>query len=155
MNEATYYCHGRVVRALLRKGANFSNKFKANNGIWMAPLLSASGNRCDPTILKDLLNAGADGNETEKKSGWSSLIFAANIGNIQAVDVLLSAGVAVNHQSNDGLTALIAAAGGGHKDVVQILLEAYADVSIRASQGGGALNDGLEPTDTALSVAKR
>lgn len=63
--------------------------------------------------------------------------------------------MAVNHQANDGLTALINASGKGSKEVVQILLAAGADPTIRASQGGGPLHRQLEPTDTALSVAKR
>ena len=41
------------------------------------------------------------------------------------------------------------------KDVVQLLLASGADPTIRISQTGGPLNKGLEPTDTALSVAKR
>lgn len=53
----------------------------------MTPLLIGSANGCDPTILKDLLNAGADGNEIEQKYGWSPLIFATNTGNLQAVEV--------------------------------------------------------------------
>lgn len=61
----------------------------------------------------------------------------------------------MNHQANDGLTALMASGGRGSKEVVQALLAAGADMDIRASQAGGPLNDGLEPDDTALSVARR
>ncbi len=120
----------------------------------MTPLI-ASGNRCDAIILSDLLNAGADPGEIEYKYGWSPLIFAANTGNLPAVKVFLLADVDVNHQANDGITAFIASAGQGSKEVVQILLAAGADMAIRASQAGGSLNKGLEPADTALSVARR
>lgn len=152
---ATYYCHKRVVRALLEKGANFTFKFKSDNEFWMTPLLIASASGCDPTILKDLLKAGADANGIDDKFGWSPLIFAANIGNLKTVEILLFAGGIVNHQAYDGITALIAAAGKGSKEVVQALLVAGADPKIKANQGRGPLNSNLEPTDTALSVAKR
>lgn len=155
LNEATYYCHGRVVRALLGKGANVANKFKAKNGLWLAPIFNASGNGCDPTILKDLLNAGADPNEIEPGYGYSPLMFSADSRGLQASKVLLLAGAKVNHQANDGTTALIVAAWNGNKEGVQLFLAAGADMSIKASQGGGALHYGLEPSDTALSVAKR
>lgn len=152
---ATYYCHGKVVRALLEKGANVANRFKTNSGLWLAPLLIASGNGCDPTILKDLLKAGADANEIEKWYRYNPLIFASATGNLQAVEVLLSAGVAVNHQSNDGLTGLIGAAIKGSKEIVQILLAAGADPTIRARQRAVPLHKELESNDTALLVAKR
>ncbi|GJL68219.1 MAG: hypothetical protein NPIRA06_08540 [Nitrospirales bacterium] len=156
---AAYNCHERVVRVLLKKGANFSIKgiidSGSYSGSWMTPLLIASGNRCDAIILSDLINAGADPGEIEDKYGWSPLIFAANTGNLPTVKVLLLTDVDVNHQANDGITALIASAGQGSKEVVQILLAAGADMAIRATKLGGPLNKGLEPADTALSVAKR
>ncbi|MCW5782009.1 MAG: ankyrin repeat domain-containing protein [Nitrospirales bacterium] len=152
---ATYYCHRWVVRTLLEKGANVANKFKTNNGLWLAPIFSASGNGCDPIILKYLLNAGADPNETEPGYGYRPLMFSANIKDPQTSELLLSAGAKVNHQANDGTTALIVAAWNGNKEVVQLLLASGADPTIRISQTGGPLNKGLEPTDTALSVAKR
>ncbi|MCA9422817.1 MAG: ankyrin repeat domain-containing protein [Nitrospira sp.] len=152
---ATYYCHENVIRALLERGANFTFKFKNDNEFSMTPLLIASASGCDPTILKELLKAGADANGIDDQFGWSPLIFAANIGNLKTVGILLCAGGIVNHQAYDGITALIAAAGKGSKEVVQALLAAGADQKIRANQGRGPLNSDLKPTDTALSVAKR
>lgn len=155
LTVATYYCHRWVVRTLLEKGANVANKFKTNNGLWLAPIFNASGNGCDPTILKYLLNAGADPNETEPGYGYSPLMFSANIKDPQTSELLLSTGAEVNHQANDGSTALIVAAWNGNKEVAHLLLAAGADTTIRASQKGGPLHKGLEPADTALSVARR
>jgi serine/threonine-protein phosphatase 6 regulatory ankyrin repeat subunit B len=152
---AIYYCHERVVRDLLEKGANVTIRLKIDNGLWMTPLLRASEIGCNPKILQDLLNAGADPNETEPAYDYSPLMFSANIKDPQASEVLLSAGAKVNHQDNDGTTALIVAAWNGNKEVVHLLLAAGADTTIRVRQMGGPLNKGLEPTDTALSVAKR
>lgn len=60
----------------------------------------------------------------------------------------------MNHQANDGLTALIASAGRGSKEAVHALLAAGADTTISAREAVGPMNDGLEPADTALSVAR-
>jgi ankyrin repeat protein len=117
--------------------------------------LNSSANGCDPIILQDLIKAGADANEIDDQSGWSPIIFAANAGNLEAVKILLFAGGNVNHQAYDGVTALIAAAGKGSKAVVQTLLMGGAEPKIKAKQASGPLNSDLEPTDTALSVAKR
>lgn len=56
-----------------------ANKFKTNNGLWLASIFNASGNGCDSTILKYLLNVGADPNETETGCSYSPLMFSANI----------------------------------------------------------------------------
>lgn len=70
---AAYNCHERVVRVILEKEADFAIKGKIDSGkysgAWMTPLLIASGNRCDATIFRDLLNAGADPNEIEHQYG--------------------------------------------------------------------------------------
>ncbi|MDT3777897.1 ankyrin repeat domain-containing protein [Nitrospira sp. MA-1] len=137
------------------KGENVANKFKTNNGLWLASIFNASGNGCDPTILKYLLNAGADPNETEPGYGYRSLMFSAIIKDPQTSELLLSAGAKVNHQANDGTTALIVAAWNGNKEVVQLLLASGADPTIQIGQLGGSLNKGLGPIDTALSEAKQ
>ncbi len=152
---ASYNCHLHAVRNLLDRGANYSIEAKPDSYAWLTPLLIASKQGCAPQILQALLGAGADVNAIDEKQGWNALIFSANMGHHQAMEVLLLAGAAVNYQSFEGLTALIAAVGGGHKNAVQILLEADADVSITTSQDGNLLLEGLEPMDTALSVAKR
>ena len=87
-----------------------ANKFKTNNGLWLASIFNASGNGCDSTILKYLLNVGADPNETETGCSYSPLMFSANIKDPQTSELLLSTGAEVNHQANDGTTALIVAA---------------------------------------------
>lgn len=150
-------CHEKVVRTLLGKGVNISVKvqYDDNDGLLWTPLLIASEEGCAAKIVKDLLNAGADANETQQPYGTSPLMWSAMIGTFQPIEVLLSAGAAVNHQANDGFTALMVAAFYGSKEVAQVLLEAGADTAIRVNQASGPLNRNLEPTDTALTIARR
>ena len=97
LHVATYYCHEEVVKTLLEKGANFAIKFKSEDGFWGTLPIIASANCCGPNLLKDLLNAGADGNEIETEYGYSPLIYAAANGKLQTVKVLLLADVDVSH----------------------------------------------------------
>ena len=155
LNLAVYYCKSNVVKFLIDKGANVHNRFKTRNGLWLSPIFNAGGNGCDSIILKNLLSAGADPNETEPEYGYSPLMFAADSKNLENNKILLAAGADVNHQAIDGATALIVAAKVGNRAAVELFLAAGANPTIRAEQGGKALHRDLEQSDTALTVAKR
>ncbi|MDR4493610.1 MAG: hypothetical protein AB7P17_12780 [Nitrospirales bacterium] len=86
---ATYNYQTKTVLTFLDRKANFTIQTRPDNKFWLPPILSASKEGCDPAILKDLMNAGADGMEIEQKYGWNSLILSANFGYLQAVEVLL------------------------------------------------------------------
>lgn len=157
LHVATYYCHANVVASLLKKGASFSIKYKSRK-ILGTPLMIASSNGCSFNLVKHLLKAGEDPNEIEEKYGYSPLMFAVAGGNVQTVQVLVSAGADVNHQANDGITALIDASARGNSEIVRILLDHGANSSAKiSSDPWGELEKGglLEVGDTALSVARR
>ena len=156
LHVATYYCHERVVASLLDKRASFSMKYKSGK-IWVNPLMIAGSNGCDPKLVKHLLRAGADLKEIEEKYGFSPLMFAVAGGNVQTVQVLVTAGADVNQQANDGITALIDASARGNSEIVRILLNHGANSSVKMNSDpwGDLAKGGLEVGDTAFSVAKR
>jgi cytohesin len=157
LHVATYFCHERVVASLLNKRASFSITYDSGK-VWVTPLMIAGSNGCSPNLVKHLLRAGADPNEIEGKNGYSSLMFAVASGNVQTVQMLVSAGADVDHQAKDGLTALIDASAKGNSEIVRILLNHGANSSTKInSDPWGELEKGglVEVGDTALSVAKR
>jgi len=95
--------------------------------------------------LKALIRGGAD----VQSDGGSALMSAAysalerhgkeesNDGQIEAVQILVSAGANVDEHSDDGITALMLMAILGQADTVRVLLEAGADVNAANSADGG------------------
>lgn len=68
------------------------------------------------------------------KEGFSPLILASYTGSLELVQLLVSKGAAVNHNSSMG-TALMAAIVKNHVPAVQFLLEKGADVNVWDERG--------------------
>jgi ankyrin repeat protein len=82
---------------------------------------------------------GADLRSLNRYQG-TALIPAAERGHVEAVRLLIQAGVEVNHVNRLGWTALIEAVvlgqgGERHQQVVQALVDARADVNLPDAQG--------------------
>lgn len=86
-------------------------------------------------ILRALLAAGAS---PKPEYGWP-LFAAARAGHLEAVRVLLDAGLSVDYKDGADDTALISAVQGGQEEVVGFLLARGADVNARNKDGGTAL----------------
>ncbi len=71
------------------------------------------------------------GRITELRHGITSLMMAANKGDMSHLLRLLGEGTDVNKEDNFGNTALTYAVLGGHADIVQTLLLSDADVYVR------------------------
>jgi imidazolonepropionase-like amidohydrolase len=78
----------------------------------------------DKTALQKMLI------QVEAQVKAENLYQAANKGEIEQVELLISEGAEVNFKNNEGLTALHAAARGGHKKIVELLLAHGAEVNI-------------------------
>ncbi|XP_029359730.1 B-cell lymphoma 3 protein homolog [Echeneis naucrates] len=82
-------------------------------------------------LARMLLEAGADINAMDIKSGQSPLMHAVESNNADMVHFLIENGCDVNNQSYSGNTALHGACGRGQVDTVRLLLKSGADSSLK------------------------
>lgn len=96
----------------------------------LTPLhLAVQGDR--KYLVRMLLDAGADINAMDVKSGQSPLTHAVGSNNTEMVHFLIENGCDVNGQSYSGNTALHSACGRGQVDTVRLLLWNGADSSLK------------------------
>lgn len=69
-------------------------------------------------------------------AGWTPLIFATAMGDLEAVQTLLRKGAEPDRQENDGWTALMFAASSGNSQLVTTLLQAGASPGVRSGVAG-------------------
>ena len=89
------------------------------------PALQDTAYKGDTKALKEMLDAGADVNDSF--AGGTLLIFAASGGKIDSVRLLLDRGADINAKYN-GNGALFWAAWEGHADVAKLLIEKGSDI---------------------------
>jgi ankyrin repeat protein len=135
-----------AVRALLARGADINAKEKLEG---QNALMWAVSQR-HPDVVQVLIEAGADIGARSRtrqelviaerreddggapgayvpEGGFTPLLFAARVGDIDSARRLLSAGADVNEAKPDGATILVVAAHGGHAEFSKFLLEKGAD----------------------------
>ncbi|EEF59417.1 ankyrin repeat domain-containing protein [Pedosphaera parvula] len=102
---------------------------------WDATLLSAAEHG-EINPLTEALNHGAHV-DARNVEGWTPLIFAAKIGNLEITKALLAKGANANGRSSsdEGSTTLAFAVHGGNLQVIQTLLDHGAKVDGRAKNG--------------------
>jgi len=133
--------HGNIVQILLEAGANPN---LANGKALQRASLNGAVEACEA-----LLNGGGDPNCASDFAAYVPLHYAAQVGSLPVVRVLLDRGATVDlpcHADQcgpfNGWNALHFAADGGHLPVVQALLDAGAQIDAPNSNG-----------DTPLSIA--
>ncbi|KAM6968098.1 uncharacterized protein bcl3 [Aplochiton taeniatus] len=97
-------------------------------GLTPLHLAVQGGRKC---LVRMLLDAGADINAMDVKSGQRPLTHAVESNNTEMVHFLIENGCNVNGQSYSGNTALHSACGRGQVDTVRLLLRNGADSSIK------------------------
>jgi ankyrin repeat protein len=91
-----------------------------------------------PAVTSASVSSGADIN-ARNKLGDTPLLNAAQDGDKEAAELLLTRGATVDAKDNSGCTPLTWAAIQGHRDVADLLLAHGADVNARSSSGQTAL----------------
>jgi serine/threonine-protein phosphatase 6 regulatory ankyrin repeat subunit B len=120
---------------LLRRGANPNRRDSAGD----TPLIWAVGrsqagvaHKSRVENVRVLTQAGADPNlKSGAQSGWTPLIWAAELGDTEMVKILLASGARIDATNDEGLAALNFAA---NAEVARLLIAAGADFT---AQVGG------------------
>jgi hypothetical protein len=110
----------------------------ATGGWFMTPVVVALARR--HFQLAQLLHRSGSSVDPQGESGWTPLISAAYLGDVEMVEVLLNYGADIQAQTIFGRTALHWAAGSHHfsdPEVVRLLLKYGADINLRAIIDGG------------------
>lgn len=114
-----------AIRALItQKKVNVDAR--DNSGKTPLSIAASSAERTD--ALKEILKHNPKVN-WPNKGGWTPLQQAANVGNIQAVRLLLMAGADPNRPNKQGYTPLLNAAFYNYLKIMQLLINAKADVN--------------------------
>ncbi len=100
--------------------------------------------------VETCLDADPDVNAGVNRAGKTPLIGAVQLGDSDAVWLLLAAGANPNKQDRKGWTPLMFAAQAGHQDIVRQLAKAGADPNIRNEDGKTALLLAIEQEQTAV-----
>jgi len=133
-----------IVEALLSHGASLEEQDDEGNTALIhaveGPEDSEGG---DISTVKLLLDAEADVNARNKK-GWSALVLAGYLGNVEMISVLVERGANINLQDNEGWTALMLAAYDGHTDAAAALLRNGADTSLINKENKTALHYAID-----------
>ncbi|KAI8626116.1 ankyrin repeat-containing domain protein [Xylariaceae sp. FL1651] len=112
-----------AVEALLKRKANVNKTDTSGK----APLLALRSDETAASILKMLLNAGANINHQDD-DGCNILLWHARLSNTEIVRLLLVHGADPSRRRNDGFTAMQLAARYCMTDMIQELLNAGAHV---------------------------
>jgi uncharacterized protein len=162
----------RAVKALLIHGADVNAKESAHD---QTALMWAAAQR-HPDVVQLLVETGADirarsraypqtvvGVQTQRagreelnytvlRGGSTPLLFAARVGDVRSIGVLLARGAEANDALPDGTSALVLAAHSGHGDVAALLLDKGADPNAFAT-GYTALHAAVLRSDVTLVKA--
>jgi ankyrin repeat protein len=120
--------HAEVARVLIEHGAD----------------VHARSRVLDPITSKRIEYYGKDVHYPGAKGGFTPLLFAARVGDLESARVLLEAGVNVNDASADDGSALVVASASGHEALAIFLLEKGADPNAADAMGITSLHWALQ-----------
>jgi phosphoglycolate phosphatase-like HAD superfamily hydrolase len=118
----------------IHKTFNLHSQLLASSGVPKAPVPMPTCAAATAAVADDVSALQSMGRDSLAApcptTGNSPLIWAADAGNLRAVQALLSAGVSLDHQGYLGATAVCRAACRGHTRVLESLLEAGASPDV-------------------------
>jgi ankyrin repeat protein len=124
-----------AVKSLLRRGADVNAKDKEQQ---QTALMWAVAQK-HAAAAQALIEGGAD-IHARSKGGFTPLLFAARVGDVDSARVLLAKGAKLNEPGPEGMTPLVLASAGGQEEMGIFLLEQGADPNIADSNGATALH---------------
>jgi serine/threonine-protein phosphatase 6 regulatory ankyrin repeat subunit B len=136
------------IKILLQQGADINIKAKSGN----TALLVASVGYGKYDIIKLLLDHGANAKVLNNKKE-NALMRAALFGDTSTISLLLSKGLDINAQDNDGLTALINSIFNVNRLVTVQLLDRGADPDLVAAFSLTAVSAAVTYNDTESVIA--
>ncbi|EHK16897.1 uncharacterized protein TRIVIDRAFT_162206 [Trichoderma virens Gv29-8] len=137
-----------VVRLLIERGGDVNAKdnsertplslaalYKHKDGEHKETPLIWAARKGHKTIVKMLLDAGADVNVKEQHLGETALTLAIESGHEETIQALLDNGANIHHRDHFDHTPLFTATWQDSESVMQLLLDRGADVSARNEDG--------------------
>jgi len=124
-----------AIRVLVEAGADIRARTGEGSGT-EAPRQPGRG---APGVFSGAVGAAAGPGAGAGRPAFTALLFAVQLGNMEAVRALLDAGATANDALPDGTSALVLAAQNGHWELGAFLVDKGADVNA-AKQGFTALH---------------
>jgi ankyrin repeat protein len=152
LHKAARAGHQNIVEMLLAQGASIDIPTKNGH---TALSQATMGGKLE--VVKELVNCGADVNIKVTSSEYTPLYLAADRGNLELVEYLLTKHANVDVQNSVGITPLYIASSKGNVKVVNSLIARGADVNLAMIAGitplGVAANKGYLAIVQALLQA--
>ncbi|HFE39552.1 MAG TPA: ankyrin repeat domain-containing protein [Gammaproteobacteria bacterium] len=102
------------------------------------PLMDAASNANSEQVKAMLATGDVDINKANRY-GWTALMHAAKVGDLESVKLLVEKGATVDARDSNGWTPMMRAAQKGHVEVVEYLIDKGADVNATTENGWTAL----------------
>ncbi len=129
------------VQSELQKGNNPSE----SNNMGFDPVVYAINAQASTVVIKFLLNQ--KGNDVNKitHDARTYIFWAANRGNVEVVEYLISKGATMNIEDSHGMTPISFAANGGQTNtkIYDALIKAGADIKQKSQEGASLLLLGI------------
>lgn len=109
----------------------------------------------NPESLRKIISDGENVNQTTGHYGETPLMYAAQLGRREAVEILISANADVKAVSETGNTALHRASHWGHPEICEILIKNGALVNAVKSDGTTPLHDAVMGSPNYKSATRK
>ncbi|KAK5659349.1 hypothetical protein OQA88_1442 [Cercophora sp. LCS_1] len=147
---ACLYSHTGIVKLLLSAGAPVT--WPSRRGL-DALHCACRNSSVDPTITHLLIQHGANVNTETAVGKQVPLDYAAGMGNLEAVRILLDNGADINHRDGEGETAIVTAVQNRNPQMASVLIARGADLGTVNEYGDSLLHQLAAYADAATMRA--